>query len=604
MKKDFHLVLIFLLFSTALVVGSVNPVAAAEGTIYIKSNGSVKPLTAPIQRVGNIYTFTESIYGSIIVEKDNVVIDGAGFTLQGTGANDERPSTLPFDPTQIINQSSIPVKPDKYTTPESNNTGIYSYAEKLTLMNLKITEFWCAIELEYSSDNYIIENEITNNTQGIWIHYSSNNTISNNNIRNNKQGLTLVTAHDNINSNNITDNSEYGIKLFWSFNHLSKNRIINNGYGVSFKDSTHNVFTNNIFDKNNRVFFTSSSSFQEYIQDVDNTNLVNGKPIYYWINKQDLSVPTDAGWVALVNCTHIRIEDLSLDSSQMILLVLTSDSTVINNIILHNEVGIYLEESTKNIITKNTIQNSYYGIQLVSSHDNNISHNNITNNDKGIYLDSSSKNIIIENDITRNNYGFELTKCTKNIISENIFMANFHSIHLRSILRTENMSDPINSTIIYRCSNNTFSKNNIINNNLGVWMSLTVNNTFFSNNFINNSDQIKIEDLNDFLVDIGIEENHPKFTSINLWHDNKEGNYWSNYEGTDNDANDIGDTPYIIDENNQDNFPLIDQWYPPTEKTEAFSATWIAAVIMIVAVVGAAFLVYLAKSKKTNKKAK
>ncbi len=36
------------------------------------------------------------------------------------------------------------------------------------------------------------------------------------------------------------------------------------------------------------------------------------------------------------------------------------------------------------------------------------------------------------------------------------------------------------------------------------------------------------------------------------------GNYWNDYNGTDNDDNGIGDTPYIIDEDNQDIYPLME----------------------------------------------
>ena len=45
--------------------------------------------------------------------------------------------------------------------------------------------------------------------------------------------------------------------------------------------------------------------------------------------------------------------------------------------------------------------------------------------------------------------------------------------------------------------------------------------------------------------------------SVNIWDNGFEGNYWDNYNGTDGDGNGIGDTPYIINENNQDNYPLV-----------------------------------------------
>jgi len=224
----------------------------AEGTIYIRADGSVEPSTAPIQHSGNVYTLTGNIHGSIVVERNNVVIDGAGFTLQGTGADDSRPRYKPPDFRQFFNITELLnlVPPDPYITPDSNNTGIYSCAEKLAIKNLRITEFWCGIELEYTSDNYLVENEIANNTQGIWIHQSSNDTISGNTVSSNKQGINLTAAHENVCENNITNNSEYGINIEWAFNDISRNNIIDNTCGVSISYSSRNTFSSNNFVNN------------------------------------------------------------------------------------------------------------------------------------------------------------------------------------------------------------------------------------------------------------------------------------------------------------------------------------------------------------------
>ena len=116
-------------------------------------------------------------------------------------------------------------------------------------MNLKITEFWCGIELEHASDNRIVGNDVINNNQGIWIHYSSNNTISNNTISNNRQGLTLVTSYDTVQNNTISNNTEYGIKLSWAFNTVLKNTLMNNSQGV-WVQSSYNNFHNNVFLNN------------------------------------------------------------------------------------------------------------------------------------------------------------------------------------------------------------------------------------------------------------------------------------------------------------------------------------------------------------------
>jgi hypothetical protein len=79
-------VLFFMLLSTlSLSVANTQRVKAQDLTIYILADGSVEPSTAPISSVDNVtYIFTSYIVdSSIVVQRDNIVIDGAGYTLQG-----------------------------------------------------------------------------------------------------------------------------------------------------------------------------------------------------------------------------------------------------------------------------------------------------------------------------------------------------------------------------------------------------------------------------------------------------------------------------------------------------------------------------------------
>ena len=61
---------------------------SSSSTIYIKPDGSIDPKTAPIRQVGNVYTLTDNLASdngrtAIEVQKANVIVDGAGCTLQG-----------------------------------------------------------------------------------------------------------------------------------------------------------------------------------------------------------------------------------------------------------------------------------------------------------------------------------------------------------------------------------------------------------------------------------------------------------------------------------------------------------------------------------------
>ena len=95
---------------------------------------------------------------------------------------------------------------------------------------------------------------------------------------------------------------------------------------------------------------------------------------------------------------------------------------------------------------------------------------------------------------------------------------------------------------LFSSSNNTIVGNNITeNNDDGIWLGSSSGNKFYHNNFINNTKQVRSE------------------RSVNVWDDGypSGGNYWSDYNGTDADTDGVGDTPYVIDENNTDNYPLI-----------------------------------------------
>ena len=141
-----------------------------------------------------------------------------------------------------------------------------------------------------------------------------------------------------------------------------------------------------------------------------------------------------------------------------------------------------------------------------------ISGNTIKNNERGIQLRGKSKSFTISgNYITSNDYGIALAGTSDNIITGNTIKGNDIGIQI--------------GTPAY-----SYGVNKIYNNIL-----------------INNGKQI--EEYTGAPPD-------PRFK--NVWDNGTIGNYWSDYNGTDNNGNGIGDTPYIIDEDNQDIYPLIE----------------------------------------------
>ena len=190
----------------------------------------------------------------------------------------------------------------------------------------------------------------------------------------------------------------------------------------------------------------------------------------------------------------------------------TEDNTVSNNVMSNNGIGILVEFSDGNTVSGNTLLND--GIMLVGSDGNTVRGNNVTGSSYGIYLEQSSGNTVSDNTVSSNsNRGIYLTGSNSNTINDNKISNNDYGIYLYS------------------------SSGNVINHN----------------RFINNTIQA---------AGIG---------GTNVWDDGypSGGNFWSDYNGTDlysgpyqneTGSDGIGDTPYVIYENNQDNYPLLQPW--------------------------------------------
>ncbi len=212
-------------------------------TIYIRADGSVEPDATPISSVDNItYTLTDDILGylpnassAVVVERDNIIFDGAGHILAGT----------------------------------RSETGIeLSDRINVTIRNTKITTFSTGIRLESSSNNTISGNNITNNVQeGIWLESSSNNSIAGNSITNNVyDGIRLWLSSDNtISGNNICD----GITLSVSSNNtVSGNNITNNiYYGIYLYKSSNNKFYHNNFINNTQQVHRDVAVYDNFWDD-------------------------------------------------------------------------------------------------------------------------------------------------------------------------------------------------------------------------------------------------------------------------------------------------------------------------------------------------
>jgi len=211
-----EIMLILLLIVTLALAFNVQPVKAS-GTIYIRADGSVVG-TDKISNVNNVtYTFTDNINDSIVVERNNIIIDGAGFTVDGQGGG--------------------------YGIDLSNRSYV-------TVKNVRITDFSTGAHLAFSNNNNITNNDLLNNIGGIFAYSSNNNVITNNRVfTNTNNGISLNRSNNNtIAQNYLSRDNIYGITLAYSCNNtLTHNNITNNDYGIHI----HSTSENNLVVGNN-----------------------------------------------------------------------------------------------------------------------------------------------------------------------------------------------------------------------------------------------------------------------------------------------------------------------------------------------------------------
>jgi len=275
------------------------------------------------------------------------------------------------------------------------------------------------------------------------------------------------------------------------------------------------------------------------------------KPVYLFGDNQKSVIiyHSSLGFAITANNVHLAgftITSIEAGEGHAVDLADSRGCVIEDNLIENNLVGVSVYGSSSgNTVSGNVLRNNERSIELIDASDNTVSDNNITGAlVSGISLDVSSGNTVSENrisDLVDGMGALMLWKSSNNVISRNILFGG-------------------NPMLMIECSGNTLYENSVIDSEYGLVVGASSSNSIYGNYFINVTQQV-------------LDTDEAGQLSENSWDNGKEGNYWSNYNGTDSNGDGIGDSPYVLYENNQDNYPLMDYQSSSSSSTDDSPAT-------------------------------
>jgi parallel beta-helix repeat protein len=348
---------ILCLLSASSLTGLIQVVRAEGGTITINSDGSITPSTAPIYSADNLtYTFTGNISGQIVVQRNNIMVDGNGYTVQG----------YPFESSDGIELSSTYNVTIKNTNIKDSGYGIW--------LNSSLDSTVSGNNITDSLDDFYDGGNLTDNLCGVLLSFSSNSTISGNYMAGGAvEVASYLSSNNMICGNNITDNL-FGIELDSSSNNTFYGNNITNSNGIELDSSPNNmVYGNNMTGQGVDVNSSDNNTICG-----NNITVTAGNGV--WLGSSSNNMISDN------NITADPMEGYSV-----ILLGGSSNNTISQNIIKDNIVGVALGASSNNTISENIIEDNTFGIDLqlrpdlpsalpLYSSNNTIYHNNFINN--------------------------------------------------------------------------------------------------------------------------------------------------------------------------------------------------------------------------------
>ncbi|MFX0074521.1 MAG: NosD domain-containing protein [Candidatus Hermodarchaeota archaeon] len=315
------------------------------------------------------------------------------------------------------------------------------------------------IYMSNTNNGQLLGNNCSNhNYNGIYLYECDNNTISGNILKDNQNGIELDHSHYNtISGNAPNSNSVNGIDVGRSNNNTIISNVLSfNRFGINLATSENSSVTANTMSSCGIIVYFDDTFLDEFMSNkIDISNTVNGKPVYYTTNTNNLGNSNfpNPGQIILINCSDSIFSNFDIIyTSYGIQLLFCKNITLFNNDFNNNILGIAVRYSSYVNITDNLASNNEAGISVSSSKNCTISENEVNNNADienmwgyGIYV-ASCENCTISDNTANNNYdeGLSVIHSEDILVDGNTLNYNRYGIWTDEIVDCEIRGNIIN----------------------------------------------------------------------------------------------------------------------------------------------------------------
>ena len=449
------------------------------------------------------------------------------------------------------------------------------------------------IFLAYVSNGSVVSNTIRENWHGIDIEKSSTVRIAGNHLSDNGDAIYVAGSADSIvATNRVSSSRGYGIEITYSDNvTIAANVLSNDASGIVLGRSTNvTLRANNLTSEGVYIDDQSWPGSIQYFNShtITPDNLVNGKPLYYHKNCNGLSVDSlPVGELIVVNCTDVHVANLDImDTDIGIEMAFVTDATVSANRLTKNNMGVWIRSSVDVVLSDCNATQNEHGFWLEYMTGVTLVGNNLSRNDEGMFFSASESLALFRNRVFSNaRSGIDLDGVKNVQLVANVAVDNEWGVYENgeganiSLIANDVSGNRIGGMDFGSTTKITVTGNRVASNrNYGIIVGYGADTVITDNTIANNGNGIYLYGRP--MGPTGVRVHHNRMTDNrpqgfddqgpeNVWDDGypSGGNWWSDYGGVDNcsgpnqnvcpNADGIGDTPYVLDADSRDRYPLM-----------------------------------------------